>query len=73
MIPLIIFLAIVGSIIYFLFKNREKIEILKEFFEFLKERKILWIAPIVILLLLAGTIIIFAEGGALSSILYALF
>jgi heme/copper-type cytochrome/quinol oxidase subunit 2 len=73
MIPLIIFLAIIGGIIYILFKYRERIEILKEFFEFLKERKLLWIAPIIIILLLAGVIIIFAEGGALSSVIYALF
>lgn len=72
-IPLFIFLFILGAIIYTLFKYRNRFEILMEFFEFLKERKLLWITPIVIVLLLMGFFILFLEGGAVSSVIYALF
>jgi hypothetical protein len=43
-----------------------------EFWEFLKLRKRYWLPPIVVVLLLLGTIIIFTEGSAIAPCIYAL-
>lgn len=53
------------------FKNR--FTILTELWAFLRVRKRLWLAPIVILLVLLGIFIVFTEGSALAPFIYALF
>ena len=50
-----------------------KIGIALEFWEFLRHRKKYYLAPIIILLILMGALIIFSEGSALSPFIYALF
>jgi len=50
-----------------------KIEIINEFWDFIKERKKWWLAPIIIILLLFGALIILAEGSALAPFIYTLF
>jgi hypothetical protein len=50
-----------------------RFSIIKEFLEFLRERKKWWIAPIVIFLLVLGSILIFAKGSALAPFIYSLF
>jgi hypothetical protein len=47
--------------------------LLAEAWDFLKIRKAWWLAPIIILLILAGLLIIFAQSSALSPFIYALF
>jgi hypothetical protein len=51
----------------------EKLSILKEFWSFLRVRKKWWLAPIVILLLTLGLILVVAEGSALAPFIYSLF
>lgn len=50
-----------------------KIDILKEFWAFLKVRKKLWLAPIVFILLLLGLLIVVAGNTAIAPFIYALF
>jgi len=50
-----------------------KLSIFKELWAFMKVRKRWWLAPIVVLLILLGLLIVFAEGSALSPFIYALF
>ena len=50
-----------------------KISIIKEFWAFLRVRKKWWLAPIVIFLILLGTLIIFTQGSALAAFIYTLF
>ena len=50
-----------------------RLAIVKEFFDFLRERKKWWIAPIVAFLLLLGGLLIFAKGSALAPFIYSLF
>ena len=50
-----------------------KISILFEFWEFLKERKKWWLAPIIIFLVVFGTLIILTEGTAIAPFIYTLF
>ncbi len=47
--------------------------VFSEFWEFLKVRKRYWLAPIVIVLLLMGALIVFTEGSAVAPFIYALF
>jgi hypothetical protein len=50
-----------------------KLEILKEFWGFLMERKKWWLLPIIIMLVVLGLLIIFTEGSALAPFIYTLF
>ena len=50
-----------------------KLSILKEFWSFLRVRKKWWLAPIVILLLTVGLILVLTEGSALAPFIYSLF
>ncbi len=50
-----------------------KASILKEFWEFLKARKKWWLTPIVLVLVLLGALILFAQGSALAPFIYTLF
>lgn len=44
-----------------------------ELWDFLKVRKAWWLAPIIIMLILVGVLIIFGQSSALSPFIYALF
>ena len=50
-----------------------KLSILKEFWEFLSERKKWWLAPIIIFLFLFGFLIFITEGTAAVPFIYTLF
>ena len=50
-----------------------KLSLAREFFEFLWVRKKWWLTPIVVLLVLLGTLIVLTEGSALAPFIYALF
>jgi len=50
-----------------------KLSIIKEFWEFLRVRKKWWLAPIVIILILFGALIILTEGSAVAPFIYVLF
>ena len=45
----------------------------KEFWEFIRMKKKYWLLPIIIVLLLMGTLIIFAQTSALAPFIYTLF
>ena len=48
-------------------------DILKEIWEFLKVRKKFWLAPIIVMLLCLGLLIVLTQGSAVSSLVYVLF
>jgi hypothetical protein len=50
-----------------------KLSIAREFWSFLRVRKKWWLAPIVILLLTLGLILVLTEGSALAPFIYSLF
>ena len=50
-----------------------KLSILTEFWSFLKIRKKWWLAPIVIILLLLGALIVLTEGSAVAPFIYTIF
>lgn len=54
-------------------KTVNKLAIIKEFWQFLRVRKKWWLAPIVVFLLLLGSLLVFAKGSALAPFIYSLF
>lgn len=50
-----------------------KLSLIKEFILFLKQEKKWWLIPIVLLLLVLGVLVVFAESSALAPFLYPLF
>ena len=50
-----------------------KLSILSEFWDFLKQRKKWWLAPIVFFLILFGALIVLTEGSVLAPFIYTLF
>jgi hypothetical protein len=46
---------------------------LGELWDFMRERKKFWLAPIIIVLLLLGGLIILSEGSAVAPFIYTLF
>ena len=50
-----------------------KLAILKEIWEFLRERKKWWLIPLILMLLLLSALIVFSQGSALAPFIYTLF
>jgi len=50
-----------------------KMEMLRELWDFLKKRKLYWLAPILIVLLLLGALILLSETTAVAPFVYTLF
>ena len=46
---------------------------LKELWKFLRARKKFWLAPIILVMLLLGALLIFAQGSAVAPFIYTLF
>jgi hypothetical protein len=44
-----------------------------EFWDFLRMRKKWWLAPIIIVMVLVGTLLVFAQGSALAPFIYTIF
>lgn len=49
------------------------LSIVKELWSFLRIRKKLWLAPIIIVMLLVGILLITAQGSVLAPFIYTLF
>ncbi len=48
-------------------------ELIKDLWGFMKERKKFWLAPIIFVLLLLGILIVLAQGSAAAPFIYTLF
>jgi hypothetical protein len=49
------------------------IDLFRDLFAFMRERKKYWLAPVVIVLLILGALIVFAQGSAIAPFIYAIF
>ena len=49
------------------------IDLLKDLWAFMRERKKFWLAPIIIVMVLLGALIVFAQGSSLAPFIYTLF
>jgi hypothetical protein len=48
-------------------------EFLQELWAFLRERKKLWLAPIIIVMVLLGGLLVLAQGSVVAPFIYTLF
>ncbi len=49
------------------------LELLKDLWAFMKVRKKFWLAPIILSLLLLGTLVVLSQGSAVAPFVYTLF
>jgi Family of unknown function (DUF5989) len=49
------------------------LEFVKDMWAFMRERKKFWLAPIVVVMVLLGGLIVFAQGSAVAPFIYTLF
>lgn len=49
------------------------LDLLHDLWEFMRERKKFWLAPIIIFLVLLGALMVLAQGSAVAPFIYTLF
>ncbi len=49
------------------------LEFMKDLWDFMRERKKFWLAPIILVMLLLGVLIVVAQGSAVAPFIYTLF
>ena len=49
------------------------LELLKDLWGFMKARKKFWLAPIILILLLLGALVVLTQGSAVAPFIYTLF
>jgi hypothetical protein len=49
------------------------VEFLTDLWQFMRQRKKFWLAPIILVMLLLGGLIVFAQGSAVAPFIYTLF
>lgn len=49
------------------------LDLIKDLWGFMRERKKFWLAPIIIVLLLLGGLLVLAQGSAIAPFIYTLF
>jgi hypothetical protein len=54
-------------------RTRQKLGIVGELFEFLWARKLWWLVPMVVVLILFGVLLVLTQGSALAPFIYTLF
>ena len=73
LLPKLIGLVVLGGLVWLAYKQRDKLGIFSEFWQFMKVRKKWWLAPIVLLLVMLSLLIVLTEGTALAPFIYTLF
>jgi len=48
-------------------------ELIKDVYDFLKVRKKYWLAPLIITIVLMGSLIIFTQGSVIAPFIYSIF
>ena len=49
------------------------LDVLADLWAFMRERKKFWLAPIILVMVLLGALIVFAQGSSLAPFIYTLF
>lgn len=66
-------IVVLVSLLWLLWKQRERLGIFTEFYHFMRVRKKWWLAPIVLLLVMMSLLIVLTQGSALAPFIYTLF
>ena len=49
------------------------LDLLQDLWSFMKQRKKFWLAPIIVIMLLLGALLVLAQGSAIAPFIYTLF
>ena len=49
------------------------LSVLRQLWEFMKQRKKLWLLPIILILILASALLLLVQGSALAPFIYSIF
>lgn len=49
------------------------LELIRDLWGFMRERKKLWMAPIIVIMLLLGMLVVLSQGSAVAPFIYTLF
>jgi hypothetical protein len=49
------------------------LDLLKDLWDFMRVRKKYWLAPIIVVMVLLGALLVFAQGSAVAPFIYTLF
>lgn len=49
------------------------VDLLQDLWSFMRERKKLWLAPIILMMVLLGALVVLAQGSAVAPFIYTLF
>ncbi len=49
------------------------LDLIKDLWDFMKARKKFWLAPIIVVMLLLGVLIVVSQGSAIAPFIYTLF
>jgi hypothetical protein len=49
------------------------VDLLQDLWSFMRERKKFWLAPIILMMLLLGALLVLAQGSAIAPFIYTLF
>ena len=52
---------------------KDFLELLKDIWDFLKVRKKYWLAPLIITIVLVGSLIVFTQGSVIAPFIYSIF
>ncbi len=72
-IALIVLVIVIIAFAAAAWKMRDRFEILGEFFTFLKERKLWWIMPLILVFILAGLFVVITANSGVAAMIYPLF
>ena len=50
-----------------------QLTLVREFWMFMRERKKFWLLPILVVMVLVGALLVFAQGSALAPFIYTIF
>jgi hypothetical protein len=53
--------------------EKEMAGIAGEFWAYMRERKKFWLAPVIVVMLVIGALLVFAQGSALAPFIYTIF
>lgn len=70
---LVVLLLAVAGVVWGAVRLRDRFEILAEFIDFLCERKLWWLLPILIVFALAGLFVVFTTSSPLGYAIYTFF
>ena len=50
-----------------------RFSLVREFWDFMRVRKKWWLLPIIVVMILVGSLLVFAQGSALAPFIYTIF